>query len=59
MPWGSCLSRRGVARASLALVTALRVGSQDRIGVHVLTGPVFVRGAAPGDVLRVDVLEVA
>mmetsp|Transcript_5268 Transcript_5268/g.16970 ORF Transcript_5268/g.16970 Transcript_5268/m.16970 type:complete len:358 (-) Transcript_5268:376-1449(-) len=36
----------------------LRV-QQDRIGVHVLTGPVFVRGAAPGDVLRVDVLEVA
>lgn len=27
-------------------------------GGHILTGPVYVEGAAPGDVLQVDVLEV-
>ena len=32
---------------------------QDRIGVHILTGPVHVSGAEPGDVLRIDILEVA
>ena len=31
----------------------------DRIGVHILTGPVHVRGARPGDVLQIDILEVA
>jgi len=31
----------------------------DRGRVHALTGPVFVHGAEPGDVLQVDVLEVA
>ena len=31
----------------------------DRIGVHILTGPVHVRGAQPGDALAVDILEVA
>jgi len=31
----------------------------DRGRIHALTGPIFVRGAEPGDVLQVDVLEVA
>jgi acetamidase/formamidase len=31
--------------------------NRDRI--HALTGPVFVEGAEPGDVLQIDVLEVA
>jgi acetamidase/formamidase len=31
----------------------------DRGRVHALTGPIFVDGAKPGDVLQVDVLEVA
>jgi acetamidase/formamidase len=31
----------------------------DRGRIHALTGPVFVNGAEPGDVLQVDVLEVA
>jgi acetamidase/formamidase len=30
----------------------------DRGRIHALTGPVFVQGAEPGDVLQVDVLEV-
>ena len=31
----------------------------DRNRIHALTGPVFVKGAEPGDVLQIDVLEVA
>ncbi len=31
----------------------------DRGRIHALTGPIFVHGAEPGDVLQVDVLEVA
>lgn len=28
-------------------------------GPHILTGPVYIRGAAPGDMLRVEILDVA
>ncbi len=31
----------------------------DRNVIHALTGPIFVEGAAPGDVLEINVLEVA
>ncbi|MGD0760753.1 MAG: acetamidase/formamidase family protein [Candidatus Sulfotelmatobacter sp.] len=31
----------------------------DRGRIHALTGPIFVEGAEPGDVLQIDVLEVA
>lgn len=31
----------------------------DRNRIHALTGPIYVEGAAPGDVLQIEVLEVA
>lgn len=31
----------------------------DRGRIHALTGPIFINGAEPGDVLQIDVLEVA
>src|ERR1700683_5315400 len=31
----------------------------DRGRIHALTGPIFIEGAQPGDVLQIDVLEVA
>ena len=31
----------------------------DRSKIHALTGPVFIEGAEPGDVLQIDVLKVA
>src|SRR5579864_4041145 len=33
--------------------------SIDRGRIHALTGQIFVEGAAPGDALQIDVLEVA
>ena len=34
-------------------------GAGEGLGVHILTGPVAVRGAEPGDVLEVRILDVA
>jgi acetamidase/formamidase len=31
----------------------------DRTRIHALTGPIFINGAEPGDVLQIDVLEIA
>jgi acetamidase/formamidase len=31
----------------------------DRTKIHALTGPIYLEGAEPGDVLQIDVLEVA
>lgn len=39
--------------------TAAEVAVQDSSRVHPLTGPVWVEGAEPGDLLAVEVLEVA
>ncbi|MFQ5775081.1 MAG: acetamidase/formamidase family protein [Kiloniellaceae bacterium] len=33
-------------------------GAGEGFGVHILTGPVYVRGAAPGDILEVRILDV-
>ena len=33
-------------------------GPGEGFGVHICTGPVFVRGAEPGDVLEVEVLDI-
>ena len=34
-----------------------KVGSGDGQGVHIMTGPVYVRGAEPGDILEVRILD--
>ncbi len=58
------LTRAGVPddkiQASLkAITTALPAGHPDRgPGGHILTGPVFVEGAEPGDTLEVKVLSI-
>lgn len=33
-------------------------GAGEGFGVHILTGPIFVRGAEPGDVLEVEFLDI-
>ncbi len=55
--------RFGVARSEVLddARTIAMSGIPHRFGVdgpHVVTGPVFVRGAEPGDVLRVDVVSL-
>ncbi len=40
-------------------MTAAELLTIDRGRIHALTGPIFVNGAEPGDVLQVDVIEVA
>ena len=52
-----CLDSSGAqVRPSMAVEEFLRI---DRNRINALTGPIFVQGAEPGDVLQVDVLEVA
>lgn len=40
-------------------MTVEEFGRIDRGRIHALSGPVYVRGAQPGDVLQIDILEVA
>ena len=54
-PWDLPPGNRGVLPDHKAVLDAQRKESGE--GVHHLTGPVYVRGAEPGDVLQVDVLE--
>jgi acetamidase/formamidase len=56
------LQRAGVAeekiQASLRAVVDEVTGERRGPGGHILTGPVYVEGAHPGDVLQVDVLSI-
>jgi acetamidase/formamidase len=40
-------------------MTAAEYQTINRDRIHALTGPIFIDGAEPGDVLQVDILEVA
>jgi acetamidase/formamidase len=52
-----CVDSSGAqVHPSMSLEEYLKI---DRGRIHALTGPIFVEGAAPGDVLQVDVMEVA
>ncbi len=52
-----CVDSSGAqVHPSMTLAEYLKM---DRDRIHALTGPIFVEGAEPGDVLQVDVLEVA
>jgi len=52
-----CVDSSGAqCHPSMTLAEYLKI---DRDLIHALTGPIFVEGAEPGDVLQVDILEVA
>ena len=46
-----------VTYAALSMA-AIQAGGVPRLGPHILTGPVAVKGAEPGDVLRVDIEKI-
>ncbi len=51
-----CVDSSGAqVRPGMSLEEFLQI---DRNKIHALTGPIFVEGAQPGDVLQIDVLEV-
>jgi acetamidase/formamidase len=56
------LAKAGVAdakiQASLKAVVAEVTGDRKGPGGHILTGPVYVEGAQPGDVLEVKILSI-
>jgi acetamidase/formamidase len=52
-----CLDSSGAqVHARMKLAEYLSI---DRTRIHALTGPIFLNGAEPGDVLQIDVLEIA
>ena len=50
--------KKGVARRGAGAADA-KTGNGGGLGVHICTGPVAIRGAEPGDVLEVRILDVA
>lgn len=53
---GKGVERRGAGSTDPDVYT---VGAGEGAGVHILTGPIYVNGAEPGDVLEVEILDVA
>lgn len=53
---GKGVDRRGAGSTDPEVYTN---GSGQGAGVHILTGPIYVNGAEPGDVLEVKILDVA
>lgn len=49
------VDRRGAGSTDPAVY---KKGSGEGQGVHIMTGPVYVRGAEPGDILEVRILDV-
>ncbi|MBK1714257.1 acetamidase [Rubrivivax gelatinosus] len=50
---------KGVPRRGAGPVTGpFKLGEGEGVGVHLLTGPVVIEGAEPGDVLEVRILDV-
>lgn len=49
------VDRRGAGSTDPA---AYKKGSGEGQGVHIMTGPVYVKGAEPGDILEVRILDV-
>jgi acetamidase/formamidase len=52
---GKAVDRRGAGPMDASLFGR---GAGEGLGVHICTGPVFVRNATPGDVLEVRILDV-
>ncbi|MBD2233961.1 acetamidase/formamidase family protein [Phormidium tenue] len=55
-PEGKGVDRRGAGSTDPEVYTT---GAGEGAGVHVLTGPIYINGAEPGDVLEVKILDVA
>lgn len=53
---GKNVDRRGAGPMNASIFGR---GAGEGFGVHIFTGPVFVEGAEPGDVLEIDILDIA
>ncbi len=54
-PEHKAIDRRGAGPMNASIYGR---GPGEGFGVHICTGPVFVRGAEPGDVLEIEVLDI-
>ncbi len=53
---GKTIDRRGAGPLDASIFGR---GAGEGFGVHICTGPIHVKGAGPGDVLEVEILEIA
>jgi acetamidase/formamidase len=56
--YGWTPQRKNIPRRGAGRVTGGDRGAGEGLGVHLLTGPIFVEGARPGDILEVRILDV-
>lgn len=58
--WNSCLQIMAFNKTTPAEIAAFYTANdiQKRRGMHSLTGPVYVEGAEPGDVLEIRILDI-
>lgn len=52
---GKSIDRRGAGPMNASVFGR---GAGEGFGVHICTGPIFVNGAEPGDVLEIDILDI-
>ncbi|ADZ70768.1 acetamidase/formamidase family protein [Polymorphum gilvum] len=52
---GKSVDRRGAGPMNASIFGR---GAGEGFGVHICTGPVYVRGAEPGDVLEIEILDI-
>lgn len=50
--------RKNIVRRGAGRVTGATIGAGEGLGVHLLTGPVYIENAQPGDVLEVRILDI-
>jgi acetamidase/formamidase len=56
--YGWTPERKNITRRGAGRVVGAAGGAGEGLGVHLLTGPVHIEGAQPGDVLEVRILDV-
>jgi acetamidase/formamidase/AraC-like DNA-binding protein len=54
-PEGKNVDRRGAGPMNASIFGR---GAGEGFGVHIFTGPVFINGAEPGDVLEVEIIDI-
>lgn len=51
-------NKKNINRRGSGNIYDRKKGAGEGMGVHLITGPIFVNGAEPGDVLKIDILAI-
>ena len=50
--------QKNINRRGMGDINNKTIGSGEGKGVHLITGPVYINGAKPGDILKVEILDI-